>query len=55
MRILGAVGILMTIVAPGHHVQRVERTIGSSVAWCRAVLGSLPYVLPNQYDLYVLL
>jgi len=53
--ILGAVGILMTLVAPGQHAQRVERSIGSSAAWRRAVLASLPYVLPLQYDLYLLM
>jgi len=52
---LGAVGILMTLVAPGQHAQRVERSIGSSAAWRRAVLASLPYILPLQYDLYLLM
>jgi len=52
---LGAVGILMTLVAPGQHAQRVERSIGSSASWRRAVLASLPYVLSLQYDLYLLM
>jgi len=52
---LGAVRILLTLVASGQHAQRVERSIGSSDVWRRAVLASLPSVLPMQYELYLLI
>ena len=50
---LGAVGIRMILVTPGQHAQRVERSIGSSAGWRRAILASLSYVLPPQYELYL--
>ena len=50
---LGMMGISLTFVAPGQHAQRVERVIGYTNARKWAVLASLSYVLPSQYDAYL--
>jgi len=47
-----AAGIVLTLVDPGQHIQRVERTVQSIVQRKRAVLASLPYFLPVKYSLY---
>ena len=52
---LGALGIVMTLVTPGQHAQRVERSVVASAGWRRAILASLPYLLPPKYELYLYL
>jgi len=47
-----AAGIVLTLVDPGQHIQRAERTVQSIVQRKRAVLASLPYFLPVKYSLY---
>ena len=49
---LGAVGILLTLVPPGQHAQRVERSVGFLAGRRRAVYASIPFYLPPQYSLY---
>jgi hypothetical protein len=49
---LGEVGILLTFAPPGQHAQRIERVTGYSAGRKRAVLSSLPYYLPVEYELY---
>ena len=49
---LGAVGIVLTFAPPGQHAQRIERVVGYSAGRKRAILASLPYHLPMEYELY---
>ena len=47
-----AAGILLTLVDPGQHIQRAERTIQSLTQRKRAVLAGLPFFLPLKYAVY---
>ena len=49
---LGAFGILLTLAPPGQHAHRVERSIQGLAGRRRALLASLPFVLPTKYLLY---
>ena len=48
---LGALGIVLSLVPPGQHARRVEWYIGGA-AGRRALLASLPYALPAKYSLH---
>ena len=45
-------GILLTLVPPGQHAQRVERHIGYTDDCKLCVLYDLPYYLPALYDIF---
>jgi len=45
--------IILTLVDPGQHQQRIENIIGSQDALTRAVLSRLPYILPQAYEPYL--
>jgi hypothetical protein len=49
---LGAFRILLTLAPPGQHAHRVERSIQGLAGRRRALLASLPFVLPTKYLLY---
>ena len=51
--LLGAHGILMTLVGPGQFCQRMERSIQDQDNRGAAILASLPYVLPPKYHSYL--
>jgi hypothetical protein len=49
---LGDCGIVLTLVDPGQHAQRIENIIGSQDRRKRAVLSFLPFRIPVKYDIY---
>ena len=49
---LSAMGILLTLTPHGQHARRVERYVGAVAGRRRALLASLPYVLPARYSVY---
>ena len=50
---LGAQGIMMTLVGPGQFCQRAERSIQDQDNRGAAILAGLPYVLPPKYLPYL--
>ena len=51
--LLGAQGILMTLVTPGQYCQRMERSIQDQDNRGAAILAGLPFVLPPKYHSYL--
>ena len=51
--LLAARGISLILMSPGSHERRIENLVGSSQLRASAVLSSLPFLLPPQYETYL--